>query len=45
MLAKVPETSARAEMEMSRSVIEASLGVRPDHICYPVGDPTSGGAA
>src|SRR5258708_31593083 len=43
MLAKVPETSARAEMEMSRSVIEAALGVRPDHICYPVGDPTSAG--
>jgi len=43
MLAKVLETSARAEMEMSRSVIEAALGVRPDHICYPVGDPTSAG--
>jgi peptidoglycan/xylan/chitin deacetylase (PgdA/CDA1 family) len=43
MLAKVPETSARAEMEMSRAVIEAALGPRPDHICYPVGDPTSAG--
>ncbi len=43
MLAKVPERSARSEMEMSRSVIEASLGVRPDHLSYPVGDKTSAG--
>jgi peptidoglycan/xylan/chitin deacetylase (PgdA/CDA1 family) len=43
MLAKVPEKSARSEMEMSRSVIEASLGMRPDHLAYPVGDPTSAG--
>ncbi len=43
MLAKVPERSARSEMEMSRSVIEASLGVRPEHLSYPVGDPTSAG--
>ena len=38
---KVPERSARSEMEMSRSVIEASLGMRPDHLSYPVGDKTS----
>src|SRR5262249_475708 len=43
MLAKVPEKSARSEMEMSRAVIEASLGVRPAHLSYPVGDPTSAG--
>ena len=43
MLAKVPERIARAEMEMSRSVIEAALGVRPEHLSYPVGDPTSAG--
>jgi peptidoglycan/xylan/chitin deacetylase (PgdA/CDA1 family) len=43
MLAKVPENVARSEMQMSRSVIEASLGVRPDHLSYPVGDPTSAG--
>jgi len=43
MLAKVPEKSARAEMEMGRSVIEASLGYRPDHLSYPVGDATSRG--
>jgi len=33
----------RAEMEMSRSVIEAALGRRPQHLAYPVGDPTSAG--
>jgi peptidoglycan/xylan/chitin deacetylase (PgdA/CDA1 family) len=43
MLAKVPEKSARSEMEMSRAVIEAALGVRPDHLSYPIGDPTSAG--
>ena len=43
MLAKTPERQARAEMAMSRSVIEASLGMRPDHLSYPVGDPTSAG--
>jgi peptidoglycan/xylan/chitin deacetylase (PgdA/CDA1 family) len=43
MLAKMPEKSARAEMEMGRAVIEASLGVRPDHLSYPIGDPTSAG--
>jgi peptidoglycan/xylan/chitin deacetylase (PgdA/CDA1 family) len=43
MLAKTPERQARAEMAMSRSVIEASLGLRPDHLSYPVGDSTSAG--
>jgi peptidoglycan/xylan/chitin deacetylase (PgdA/CDA1 family) len=43
MLAKVTEKSARSEMEMSRSVIAAALGLIPDHLSYPVGDPTSAG--
>src|SRR5258708_14248123 len=43
MLAKAPERQARAEMAMSRSVIEAALGLRPDHLTYPVGDYTSAG--
>jgi peptidoglycan/xylan/chitin deacetylase (PgdA/CDA1 family) len=43
MLAKVPESLVRAEMAMSRSLIEASLGMRPDHLSYPVGDRTSAG--
>jgi peptidoglycan/xylan/chitin deacetylase (PgdA/CDA1 family) len=44
MLAKVAEGTARSEMEISRAVIEASLGIRPDHLAYPVGDRTSAGA-
>ncbi len=43
MLAKVPDKVARSEMQMSRAVIEASLGLRPDHLSYPVGDRTSAG--
>jgi len=44
MLKKVPnDDTARAEMEMSRAVIEAALGRRPEHLAYPVGDPTSAG--
>jgi peptidoglycan/xylan/chitin deacetylase (PgdA/CDA1 family) len=44
MLKKVPsDTAVRAEMEMSRSVLEAALGKRPEHLAYPVGDPTSAG--
>ena len=44
ILQKVPEKTVRAEIDMSRSVIEASLGVRPQHLAYPVGDPTAAGA-
>ena len=43
MLAKVTEKSPWSEMEMSRSVIAAALGLIPDHLSYPVGDPTSAG--
>lgn len=44
MLKKIPSDDvARAEMEMSRSVLEAALGKRPEHLAYPVGDPTSAG--
>jgi peptidoglycan/xylan/chitin deacetylase (PgdA/CDA1 family) len=43
MLARVPEPMARSEMAMSRSVIEAALGRRPDHLSYPVGDKSSAG--
>jgi peptidoglycan/xylan/chitin deacetylase (PgdA/CDA1 family) len=28
---------------MSRAVIEASLGRRPEHLAYPVGDPVAAG--
>jgi peptidoglycan/xylan/chitin deacetylase (PgdA/CDA1 family) len=44
MLKKVPsDATVRAEMEMSRAVIEAALCIRPQHLSYPVGDPTSAG--
>jgi peptidoglycan/xylan/chitin deacetylase (PgdA/CDA1 family) len=44
MLKKVPEKTARTEMEMSRAVIQASLGVKPQHLAYPIGDKTSADA-
>jgi peptidoglycan/xylan/chitin deacetylase (PgdA/CDA1 family) len=44
MLAKLPEKTVRAEMDLSRTVIESALGVRPAHFCYPYGDPGSAGA-
>lgn len=37
------ESAVRAEMEMSRAVLEAALGKRPEHLDYPVGNPTSAG--
>ncbi len=44
MLKKMTDESAvRAEMAMSRTVLEATLGKRPEHLAYPVGDPTSAG--
>jgi peptidoglycan/xylan/chitin deacetylase (PgdA/CDA1 family) len=44
MLKKLDDEQAvRAEMDMSRAVIEAALGRRPQHLAYPVGDPTSAG--
>src|SRR5215475_1475469 len=44
ILTKVPsEKTVRAEMEMSRAVIEAALGKRPEHLAYPMVDRTSAG--
>ena len=44
MLRKVADdATVRAEMEMSRAVLEAALGKRPEHLAYPVGDATSAG--
>jgi peptidoglycan/xylan/chitin deacetylase (PgdA/CDA1 family) len=44
MLKKVvDDATVRAEMEMSCAVLEAALGNRPEHLAYPVGDPTSAG--
>jgi peptidoglycan/xylan/chitin deacetylase (PgdA/CDA1 family) len=45
MLKKMADHDAvRAEMEQSRAVLHAALGRRPEHLAYPVGDPTSAGA-
>ena len=44
MLKKMTDESAvRAEMEMSRTVLEAALGKRPQHLAYPVGDRFAAG--
>jgi peptidoglycan/xylan/chitin deacetylase (PgdA/CDA1 family) len=44
MLKKIQDEAAvRAEMDMSRAVLEAALGKPPNHLAYPVGDPTSAG--
>jgi len=42
-LAKLSDKAARAEIDLSRSVIEAALGTRPQHLSYPFGDPASAG--
>lgn len=43
ILKKTSDRVARSELEMGRAVIEAAIGVRPEHLAYPVGDPTSAG--
>ena len=43
MLTKVPKETVRSEMDLSRSVIEAALAIRPEHLSYPVGDRSSAG--
>ncbi len=42
-LAKLPEKAVRAEMDLSRTVIESALGTRPAHLSYPYGDAGSAG--
>ncbi len=37
-LAKLSRDAVRSEMDLSRSVIEAALSVRPQHLSYPYGD-------
>ena len=43
ILTKASDRVARGELEMGRAVIEAALGVRPQHLAYPVGDLSSAG--
>jgi len=44
ILAKLAKDTARSEMDLSRSVIEAALAVRPQHLSYPFGDRSSAAA-
>ena len=44
MLRKVSSATVRAEIQMSRAVLEAALGKRPEHLAYPFGDPMAAGA-
>ncbi|HEX3936152.1 MAG TPA: polysaccharide deacetylase family protein [Xanthobacteraceae bacterium] len=44
MLAKLTRDAVRSEMDLSRSVIEAALALRPQHLSYPFGDRTSAAA-
>jgi len=43
ILTKLDDKAVRSELEGSRSVIEAALGVRPAHLAYPVGDRAAAG--
>jgi peptidoglycan/xylan/chitin deacetylase (PgdA/CDA1 family) len=43
ILTKVDERTVRSELAMSRAVIEAALGVQPQHLAYPVGDRRAAG--
>ena len=42
-LSRLSQDAARSEMELSRSVIEAALAVRPSHLSYPYGDRAAAG--
>ena len=44
MLAKLERPAMRSEIDLGRSVIEAALGLRPQHLSYPFGDRTSAAA-
>ena len=45
MLAKLPDKTARSEMDLSRSVIEAALTKRPEHLAFPLRRPRRRGTA
>jgi peptidoglycan/xylan/chitin deacetylase (PgdA/CDA1 family) len=44
MLAKLPRETARSEIDLSRSIIDAALSIKPRHLSYPFGDRSSTGA-
>lgn len=37
------DDAVRLEMQKGREILEAALGARPEHLSYPLGDPTSAG--
>jgi peptidoglycan/xylan/chitin deacetylase (PgdA/CDA1 family) len=43
VLSRLSHDAARSEMELSRSIVEAALAVRPAHLSYPYGDRTAAG--
>jgi peptidoglycan/xylan/chitin deacetylase (PgdA/CDA1 family) len=43
MLRKADDAAVRREMQTSAAVIEATLGKKPEHFSFPVGDRTSAG--
>jgi peptidoglycan/xylan/chitin deacetylase (PgdA/CDA1 family) len=43
ILSKVSDKAVRSELQNSRSIIEAALGVTPQHLAYPVGDRSAAG--
>jgi peptidoglycan/xylan/chitin deacetylase (PgdA/CDA1 family) len=44
ILLRLAKDAARSEMDLSRAVIEAALGVRPSHLSYPFGDRAASAA-
>jgi peptidoglycan/xylan/chitin deacetylase (PgdA/CDA1 family) len=42
-LSRLSQDAAQSEIELSRSIIEAALAVRPAHLSYPYGDRTAAG--
>lgn len=42
-LSRLSQDAARSEMELSRSVVEAALAVKPAHLSYPYGEYTAAG--
>lgn len=43
ILAKASDAVVRSELKMGRAVVEAAIGVRPEHLAYPFGDRSTVG--
>jgi peptidoglycan/xylan/chitin deacetylase (PgdA/CDA1 family) len=44
ILAKASNEIVRSELKMGRAVVEAAIGVRPEHLAYPFGDRGAAGS-